>query len=100
LSGEVTVGDRVTMSEAAKIFTHNHQIDDVGQDWREGEVRFSTLVIEDDVWIGSNAVILSSVSRIGAGAIIAAGSVVSYDVESCIVVGGVPAKPIRQRKIT
>lgn len=99
LSGEVIVGDRVTMSEAAKVFTHTHQIDDIGQDWRKGDVRFSALVIEDDVWIGSNAVVLPSVSRIGAGAIIAAGAVVSTDVEPGSVVGGTPAKSIRQRRI-
>lgn len=100
LSGHVTVGDRVTMSESVKVFTHTHQIDGVGQNWRNGEIKFSSLVIEDDVWIGSNAVVLSSVSRIGAGAIVAAGSIVRSDVAPGSVVAGVPAKAIRQRQIT
>jgi acetyltransferase-like isoleucine patch superfamily enzyme len=99
LSGDVTVGDRVTVSEDVKVFTHTHQIDDVGQDWRKGEIRYSTLMIEDDVWIGSSAIVLSSVSRIGAGSIIAAGSVVLTDVSPGSVVAGVPARPIRQRRI-
>lgn len=99
LSGNVTVGDRVTLSEAAKVFTHNHQIDGVGQDWRQGTVYFSSLTIGDDVWIGANAVVLSSTSSIGAGAVIAAGAVVCADVPPGAVVGGVPSKLIKMRKI-
>lgn len=99
LSGNITVGDRVTLSEAAKVFTHSHQIDGVGQDWRQGAISFSTLTIGDDVWIGANAVVLSSVSSIGAGAVIAAGAVVRTDVPAGAVVGGVPSKLIRMREI-
>ena len=51
------------------------------------------IIIEDDVWIGSNVVILTNVI-IGKGSIIAAGAVVTSNVESFTVVGGVPAKQI------
>lgn len=54
------------------------------------------IVIEEDVWIGSNAVILSGV-KIGRGAIIGAGSIVTKDVERYAVVGGNPAKKIKYR---
>ena len=54
------------------------------------------IVVEDDVWIGTNATILSGV-HIGQGAIIAAGSVVTKDVEPYAIVGGVPAKTIKYR---
>ena len=54
------------------------------------------IVIENDVWIGYEAVILSGVT-IGDGAIIGARAVVTKDVPSYTVVGGVPAKPIRKR---
>ena len=54
------------------------------------------IVIGNDVWIGYEAVILSGV-RIGDGAIVAARAVVTKDVESYTIVGGVPAKPIRKR---
>lgn len=54
------------------------------------------IVISDDVWIGSNSVILSGVT-IGRGAIIAAGSIVSKDVGSYEIWGGNPAKFIRKR---
>lgn len=55
------------------------------------------LVIGHDVWIGLNSVILPSVTRIGNGAIIAAGSVVVKNVEKYAIVGGNPAKLIGYR---
>lgn len=54
------------------------------------------ILVGDDVWIGINAIILSGV-RIGQGAVIAAGSVVSRDVPSYSIVGGVPANVIKYR---
>lgn len=53
-------------------------------------------VIENDVWIGFGVTILNG-THIGDGVIIAAGSVVTKDVEPYMIVGGVPAKPIRRR---
>ncbi|SEF71353.1 2,3,4,5-tetrahydropyridine-2,6-dicarboxylate N-acetyltransferase [Caloramator fervidus] len=53
------------------------------------------VVIEDDVLIGANAVILEGV-RVGKGSVVAAGSVVTHDVESGVVVAGVPAKVIKR----
>lgn len=55
------------------------------------------IIIEDDVWIGSNSVLLPGV-RIGKGAIIGAGAVVSKDVPPYSIVAGVPAKVIRYIK--
>lgn len=55
-----------------------------------------SVVVEDDVWIGENAIILSGVT-IGQGAVIAAGAVVSNDVPAYAIVGGVPAKIIKYR---
>lgn len=55
-----------------------------------------TVVIGNDVWIGANAVIVRGVN-IGDGAIVAAGAVVTKDVEPYTIVGGVPARPIRKR---
>ncbi len=56
----------------------------------------SKVIIEDDVWVGFGAIILSGV-KIGKGAIIAAGSVVIKDVEPYSIVGGNPAQFIKYR---
>lgn len=54
------------------------------------------VLIGNDVWIGANVVILPGV-KVGDGAILAAGAVITKDVEPYTVVGGVPAKIIRKR---
>ena len=54
------------------------------------------IIIEDDVWIGRNAIVMPGI-KIGKGSIIGAGSVVTRNVESFSVVGGVPAKLIKKR---
>jgi acetyltransferase-like isoleucine patch superfamily enzyme len=54
------------------------------------------VTIGDDVWIGCNAVILPGV-RIGRGAVVAAGSVVTRDVPEYAIVGGIPARILKQR---
>lgn len=55
------------------------------------------VIIEDNVWIGCRSIVLKGV-RVGTGAIIAAGSVVTKDVPPNTIVGGVPAKVIYQEK--
>ena len=54
------------------------------------------VVIESDVWVGTNVTILNGV-RIGRGAIVAAGAVVIKDVPAYAIVGGVPAKVLKYR---
>ena len=54
------------------------------------------IIIEEDVWIGSNSVILSGV-KIGRGSIVGAGSVVTKDIPAYSIVGGNPAKVIKMR---
>ncbi len=61
----------------------------------KGETRYD-IVVENDVWIGSHALILGGV-RIGTGAVVAAGAVVTKDVAPYSIVGGVPAKHIKYR---
>lgn len=55
-----------------------------------------TVVIESDVWIGARAMILDGVT-IGPGAVVAAGAVVTRNVEPYTIVAGIPARPIRKR---
>lgn len=57
------------------------------------------VIIEDHVWIGCRAIILKGV-RIGKGAIIAAGSVVTKDIPAYTIAVGVPARVITMRSIT
>jgi maltose O-acetyltransferase len=54
----------------------------------------SVIIVEDEVWIGANVTILPGI-RIGKGAVIGAGSVVTKDVESYCIYAGVPARKIR-----
>ncbi len=56
----------------------------------------SPVVIGNDVWIGSNAIILQG-CKVGDGSVVAAGAVVTHDVEPYTIVGGVPAKKIEDR---
>lgn len=58
--------------------------------------RKTAVYIGNDVWIGCDVTILGGI-KIGDGAIVAAGSIVTQDVEAFTIVGGVPAKPIRKR---
>ena len=53
------------------------------------------ITVEDDVWIGSGAILTDGVT-VGKGAVVAAGSVVTRDVPAYTVVGGSPARPIRE----
>jgi acetyltransferase-like isoleucine patch superfamily enzyme len=54
-------------------------------------------VIEDDVWVGHNAIITAAAGRIGRGAVIAAGAVVTREVLPYEVVAGVPARRLHMR---
>jgi virginiamycin A acetyltransferase len=77
--------------------TYNIQSNVLKKEQSEGEkISKGNIIIEDDVWIGSNSIILSGV-RIGRGAIIGAGSVVTKDVERYSVVAGNPSKVLRKR---
>lgn len=69
------------------------QIRDKTYNWKGLD---SKIIIEDDVWIGLGSIILSGV-KIGQGSIIAAGSIVTRDVEQFSIYGGNPAKKIRDR---
>ena len=61
-------------------------------DWR----RDNSVTVGHDVWIGHGATITAGVT-VGTGAVVAAGAVVTRDVGPYVIVGGVPAKPIRDR---
>lgn len=92
--GGVEIGDRVYTSPFTQILAVDHVFDDPGRPFIEQGITAEGIRIEDDVWIGSGAVVMDGVC-IGRGAVIAAGAVVTQDVPSHTVVGGVPARVLR-----
>jgi acetyltransferase-like isoleucine patch superfamily enzyme len=89
--GGIHIGDDVNISSYAKIATAKHMVDD--PDFRGID---KPIVIKSRAWIAIAAIILQGV-EIGEGAIVAAGSVVTKNVEPSTVVGGVPARKIGER---
>ncbi len=98
-SGGVEIHNRVAISEGAKIFTHNHTINDGSIDWMSNPIKFSPLTIENYVWIGASALVMPSVQRIEEGSIIAAGAVLTKDTEAFGIYAGNPARKIGDRRI-
>lgn len=95
--GGIQIGDRVYTSPMTQIIAVNHVFDDPEQPFINQGITAEGIVIEDDVWLGSGAIITDGV-RIGRGAVVAAGAVVTHDVPAHTVVGGLPARPIRDIK--
>lgn len=93
--GPVTIGSHVNLAQGITVTALNHNFSDTERRIDEQGVSTKPVVIEDDIWIGANAVILPGV-RIGCHSVIAAGSVVTKDVPPHSLVAGVPAKKIRQ----
>lgn len=96
ISGKVRCGDGVRIASHVSIVGFNHGFDDPHVPIHTQKHQSLGITIEDDVWIGANAVVLDGV-RVGRGAVIAAGAVVSKDVPPLAIVGGVPAKVVRFR---
>jgi acetyltransferase-like isoleucine patch superfamily enzyme len=93
--GGVTIGDRVYTSPMVQIVAVNHVYSDPDRPFIEQGITAEGITIEDDVWIGSGAIITDGV-RVGKGAVVAAGAVVTQDVLPNCVVGGVPARVIKE----
>lgn len=113
---DVSIGDRVQFGQNCRIQCDIHfgnsilmasNVAFVGKDdhitnkpgntiWNSGRGDSHKTYIGDDVWIGHGAIIVAGV-HIGNGAIIAAGSIVVKDVEPCTIVGGNPARIIKNR---
>ena len=92
--GPVTIGNHVNLAQGITVSALNHNFEDTRLRIDEQGVNTSEIIIDDDVWIGANAVITAGV-HIGRHSVVAAGAVVTKDVPEYSVVGGVPAKVIR-----
>jgi maltose O-acetyltransferase len=97
IRGELIIGNNVMMAPQAIIYGryHNYDRTDIPM-IDQGMGPTEPIIIEDDVWIGSRVTILKNV-RIGKGAIVAAGSVVTKNVPPYAVVAGNPARVVKSR---
>lgn len=93
--GGVTIGDRVYTSPFTQIIAVNHIFDDPKRPFVDQGITAEGIIIEDDVWLGASAIITDGV-RVGRGAVVAAGAVVTKDVPPHTVVAGVPARVIKE----
>jgi acetyltransferase-like isoleucine patch superfamily enzyme len=95
-SGLIRIGSDVLMGPGVNLLGENHNFEDRAVPIREQGVTRKGITIGDNCWLGAGSVILAG-TTIGAGAVVAAGAVVSKDVPPHTIVGGVPAREIRER---
>ena len=90
---EIRIGDQATISQDSFLCTASHDISSPIM-----ELVTAPIIIKDQTWICARSIILPGVT-VQEGAVVAAGSVVTKDVESWTVVGGNPAQPVKKRKL-
>ena len=95
-SGEIVIQKDCLLGPGVVIWTQNHKFARLDMPINQQGYVYRRVVIEEDVWIAARAIVLPGV-KVGKGAVIAAGSVVTNDVEAFSVVAGVPAKLIKMR---
>jgi acetyltransferase-like isoleucine patch superfamily enzyme len=95
LIGPLRIGNDVIIAQNVVFSGLNHGYEDLSLPIRNQKCSAAEIVVEDEVWIGANAVITAGV-RIGKHAVVAGGSVVTKDVPAYSVVGGNPARILRQ----
>lgn len=95
-SGFLEIGNDVIIGPYVKIWSSDHIFDRLDIAIHLQGHSFAKVIIGNDVWIGTNTVILKGIS-IGDGAVVAAGSLVNKDVPKYAVVAGNPAKVIKYR---
>ena len=94
--GRITIGDDVMIGPHTAIYSSGHDFTQLGRSMTSLDHIMAPVVIKNDVWIGAHVCIPGGIT-IGRGAVIAAGAVVTKDVEDNMIVAGVPAQIIRKR---
>jgi acetyltransferase-like isoleucine patch superfamily enzyme len=94
--GGIDIGDEVMLGPAVSLITSGHPLD---PSMRRSGITAAPIRLERNVWIGAGAQILQGVT-VGEDAVVAAGAVVTHDVEPATLVGGVPASPIRKLSVS
>lgn len=95
LIGPVTIGRQVIIAQNVVMSGLNHNYEDVDLPIQAQGVKTSPIIIEDDCWIGANAVITAG-TTIGKHCVIAAGSVVTKNVPAFCIAAGNPARVIKK----
>ncbi len=95
--GGVVIGKDVLMGPDVHILTKNHVADRIDIPINLQDEMYAPVTVLDDVWIGTNVIILPGVI-VGAHSILAAGAVVTQNVPEYAIVGGIPAKIIKYRR--
>ncbi len=95
LIGPVRVGNDVMFAQNIVASGLNHTYEDVSMSIHDQKVTTAEIKIEDEAWIGANAVIVAGVT-IGKHSVVAAGSVVTKDVPPYSIVAGNPARLLKQ----
>lgn len=94
--GEILIGNDVLIAQNVVIRASNHEFKSIDIPINQQGHRGGKIIIEDNCWIAANVVITSNIT-IGAHSIVAAGAVVTSNVEPFSIVGGVPARLIKKR---
>ena len=95
--GKILIGKNVLIGPNVVIRSNNHKYENLNIPIIEQGMTNGEIIIENNVWISSNCVILPN-CRIGEGSIVAAGAVVTKDIEPYTIAGGIPAKKIGVRR--
>jgi acetyltransferase-like isoleucine patch superfamily enzyme len=94
--GGIAIGRNVGIGPGVRIVTSSHRLDQLERPILKSELEFAPVVVEDDSDIGTGAILLPGV-RVGRGAQVGAGAVVTRDVAERGIVAGVPARPLGRR---
>jgi acetyltransferase-like isoleucine patch superfamily enzyme len=92
-SGTVVIKNNTLLSSNVTILSHSHGFDP------RSNPSTHELTIDENAWVGRNALILPGVTKVGKGAIIGAGAVVTKSVPDNVIVAGNPAKVIKPRPL-
>lgn len=96
-AGSIKIGKNVMIGPRVSLFAENHNFLNPNISIKQQGVSNTGIIVDDDCWIGSGAIILDGV-HLKSGSVVAAGAVVTKSFSKNVVIGGVPAKVIKSRK--
>lgn len=96
-AGGITIGNDVSIAHNTTILSEEHKFADINKNIKDQGCEYKKTTVENNVWIGAGCRILGG-SYIESGSIIATGAVVKNTVKANSIMGGIPAKIIKERK--